>query len=345
MKDVVHKKIKLFILAIIILIVLCLMFINHFNNKLYVKVIEEKNNDEIIFSDVLDIEEEIIADNTIKKEKNKINLSNIDINVKINDEYKEKYIVSINDKMDIEIINLDVNYQLYYSIRNNEINTEYKEFNKYFLKNIDTPCKFNLYVKVVVGKLSKEYNIGEFNVYDIVYEHNSIKEENIEIGTIYNDDGSKYVNEDNTEYLYDDKEINNNIVIDNVESEEEIKSEENDNEENINLNGNIYVIEETDLNDFDITGHLYIDTEENVTIDKDILDSANLYSITIKNNNFTINNEKYYYETIDNQIKINNSNNEEVNINTIINNSTSKINENNELTILKDESNSSFNLN
>ena len=46
----------------------------------------------------------------------------------------------------------------------------------------------------------------------------------------------------------------------------------------------------------------------------------------------------------ENEIKINNSNTETVNIDDIIRNSDIKINELNELTIIKDEQSSSFNL-
>ena len=361
MNKLIHKKMKLFILAIIILIMLCILFINHYSNKLYVKI-DNSITEDIIISDIQNNEEEVIADSSVKVIKNKqtSNLKDIEVRIKINNEYKEECLVSVNDKIDIEINNLEESYEVYYSIRNEELNTEYKFFENNFLSSIKTPSKFNLYIKVIVNKYSKEFDMGEFSLYDIVYEHSSIENnKDTEIGTIFNEDGSIYKNEDNSEYLYENKDINKNIVIDNIElveidskeeiiPEESLITEENFEEvvgKDVNLKGNIYVIEETDLTEFDITGHLYIETEGNITIDKDILTNSNLYSITISNSNFTINNESYYYECIENEIKINNSKNEEILIKDVLDNSKVEINENNELTIIKDEISSSFNLN
>lgn len=357
----VYKKIKLFILAIVILIMLCLLFINHYNKQLYVRI--DNSISDVLISDIPLIEEDVIVDSTVKVNKikrNKLNLDDVNIKIKINNEYKNEYLVSINDRVDIEVNNINKEYELYYSLRNDELVTEYKIFDSYFLNVIETPNKFNLYIKIVVGEVSKEFNLGEFSVYDIVYEYsNDIKEE-VEIGTIYNEDGTIYVNEDNTEYLYDDININQNIVIDNVEIQESdiigisdiecntnenvvIDSNELDNT-NIELKGNVYVVEGTNLNNIDVTGYLFIETDENIIIDKNILVDSEVHSITIISNNFTINNESYYYECDGNDITINNLQNEQKDINEIINASKVEVNENNELVITKDESSSSFNL-
>ena len=344
MNNVIHKKMKLFILAIIVLIMLCLVFINYYSKRVYVRIDNSINN--VIMSDIPSIDEDIIADNKIIKDKvNKnIDLNNIELNIKINNEYKLENLVSVDDIVEIEVNNINENYELYYSLKSDKLNTEYKKFDNNFLNNVTTPNKFNLYIKLVTKEYSKEINVGEFNVYDIVYEHNiNTVEENKEIGTVYDEDGTIHLNEDGSEYLYDDIEVNKNIVINNNENEtetleeieEDIKTEEE--KENINLKGNIYIVEETDLNDFDIMGYIYIETEENVNIENDIFNDSNIYSITIKNNNFTINNENYYYDSIENEIKISNSNNEEVAITDIINNSKAEINDENELVIIKDE--------
>ena len=343
---------KLFILAIIILIALCLLFLNHFNNKFYIRI--DNSIEENIISDIENIDDEIIiADNSIIKE-NKMNLDDIKINIKKNGIYKKDKIVSKNDLINIEIENINVNYKIYYSLKNENIITNYEIFTNDFLNKIDTPNKFNLYIKIVTNSNSKEFDLGEFKLYDIIYKHNSKNIEEVELGTIYNEDSSIYVNEDNSEYKYDDKEINQNIVIDNVQFEEqtnnpkeEIILEENEitdeMKQAVNLKGNIYVVEETDLTEIEITGHLIIDTEENIIIEENVLDIETIHSITVKSNNFTINNEKYSYEYNENELKINNSNNEIVNIQDIFSNSSAEINELNELTIIKDEQNSSFN--
>ena len=87
---------------------------------------------------------------------------------------------------------------------------------------------------------------------------------------------------------------------------------EEDTEENlegkatIKLNGNIYLVEKTDISELEMTGHLVIDTSEDVTFayENDKLFASNLYTITIKSKEFSLNGVKYTYEFVNGDIVI-----------------------------------------
>lgn len=341
MNKVIQKKMQLFILAIIILIMICLLCINHYKNTVFVSA----NKPELIVdnSDHIEIEHEDIVKAPVKK-KNNINLNKVKIKVKINNNENYSNILSVSDVIDIEVKNIKKRYKLYYKIVYENSETEYKLFNSNILKNIETPNEFKLKIKVVSSKKSKEFELGEFKIYDLVYEHNNELNEYVEVGNIINDDGTPYLNEDNSEYKYDNIEINKNIAIDNVDintTNEEILLE-NETEDKVKINGNIHIIEETNLEDFDLNGYLFIDTEENVTINENILNDSNIYSITIKNNSFTLNEKTYNYDNNSDEIKIFDNENNKVEIKDIINNSATEFNENKELVITKDEQCSSL---
>ena len=53
-------------------------------------------------------------------------------------------------------------------------------------------------------------------------------------------------------------------------------------------------MEKTDISNLEITGHLIIDTDEDIVYDKNKLE--NVYSITIKSKEFSLNGIKYTYE-------------------------------------------------
>ena len=305
-----------------------------------------------------EIPEEIKPEEELNEEvKEEIDLSEVDILLNINDiDYisnkDNTLLLSKSDKFDIKVSNIDYEYQVYYSLTGENDGIDYELFNKSILEDINTNNLYNLKIKVVVMDKYVEFDMGNISVYDIVY-INDGKEQKEPIGTIYNEDGTIYVPEDNDEYLYNDKDINKDIVIDNgdniissVTKEELDKEQDNevlnnttqtDNEVNIGeqteklteetidnntnkdkedkdsntnetdvkvkINGNIYLVEETDISNLEMTGYLIIDTSENITFDNyDVF--KNLYTITIRSKIFTLKNIKYTYEYNDNNIII-----------------------------------------
>lgn len=252
-----------------------------------------------------------------------IDLSEVDVVLSINgNDFKSNInntlLLSKSDKLNVKVLNIDYNYEVYYSLNDDEINN-YKLFNENILNDIDSTNAYNFKLKIVVKDKFVEFDLGKVSIYDIIYVNNG---EETEIGTIYNEDG--------TNYLYDDKEINKDIVIDDgnhiigkvidesISEEnsevivEETKEERNNNvndetnnDQNINeddvtikVNGNIYLVEETDISNLEMTGYLIIDTSENITLNiyNDKLLLSNLYSITIKSKEFSLNGNRYTYE-------------------------------------------------
>ena len=102
------------------------------------------------------------------------------------------------------------------------------------------------------------------------YDKNAELETDIVIGEIES--------ENETPYDYSDKEINKDIVIDNIYEEQEkvvketiINDEEiTENNATIKVNGNIYLVEKTDISELEMTGHLFIDTEEDIIFAQNI---------------------------------------------------------------------------
>ncbi|MBQ3020986.1 MAG: hypothetical protein IJD92_02025 [Bacilli bacterium] len=332
----------------------------------------------------------------------KIILDNVTLDVLVNDIKLEDFtnvLVSKTDLIDIKVNNIDYEYEIFYALKNSDI-VNYELFDKNMFSKTEAPNKYTLLIKVVVKDIEKIFEVGVFDVYDIVFVYDKEEEikEDIEIGTIYTEDETIYKNEDGSEYKYDNFEINNNIVIDNVEevitenkveitdenndikeetiendtlseeqeividtnieensntnlpdnendniasktesnsenniinenivgsnndinndlennTNEEENKEETNNDENlensatITLNGNIYLVEKTDISNLEINGYLIIDTSEDIIFknNEDKLDLSNIYSIIIKSKEFSINGTKYTYEFVDNKIII-----------------------------------------
>ena len=306
------------------------------NNVITDEVIDSKVEEGYIKFDVkhLSIYGIIATKTVIEDKKEKINLDNITINLKINDKIIENYsnmYISTSDKVSVVVNGLEVDYKLYYLLQNEEGTNSYVEFKEDLFSNIETLSKYKLSIKIDVDGEIKVFEIGTVNVFDIVfvYDKNEELKENIVVGTI--------VDESGVESTYKDKETNKDIVIDNIEKEEviieeninednEIKEEiliddveepdetssEEEKEENlddkatIKLNGNIYLVEKTDISELEMTGHLVIDTSEDITFayENDKLLTSNLYTITIKSKEFSLNGVKYTYEFIDGDIVI-----------------------------------------
>lgn len=271
------------------------------------EVVDEEPNEEI---------EEVVVD-----------LTNVQLDLMINEKVvtENNLYVKTSDKVGINVVGLDENveHKLYYLLQDKENKNIYLEFNSDMFKDITTPSTYKLFVKLEVNNVTKSFELATVNVYDevFIYDKNEEITEDIIIGEIKDDDGN--------ESTYLDKDTNMNIVIDNVTVEEEIEEtpaveietpevlpeenlgtdetlEEDTTEENtpvedlakIVLKGNIYLVEETDISELEMTGHLIIDTKENITFKENegLIDSSNLYTIYIKSQLFSINGVNYKYE-------------------------------------------------
>lgn len=303
------------------------------NNVITDEVIDSKVEEGYIKFDVkhLSIYGIIATKTVIEDKKEKINLDNITINLKINDKIIENYsnmYISTSDKVSVVVNGLEVDYKLYYLLQNEEGTNSYVEFKEDLFSNIETLSKYKLSIKIDVDGEIKVFEIGTVNVFDIVFVYDKDEElkEDIVVGTI--------VDENGVESTYVDKETNKDIVIDSVEEELEENVENNveikenkvieaadeniDNSKNeeleknlddmatVKLNGNIYLVEKTDISKLEMTGHLIIDTSEDITFayENDKLLTSNIYTITIKSKEFSLNGIKYTYEYVDGDIVI-----------------------------------------
>ena len=305
------------------------------NNVISDEVIESKIEDDYIKFDVKHLSKYgIIATKAIVEEEKEevIDLTKVSLDVKINDELVSdtNIYVSTTDKVGVVVKDLDKEYKLYYLLQNEENTNTYQEFNGYLFKDIETPSTYKLSIKLEVEGEVKVFEIGTVNVFDIVfvYDKNEDITSDIVVGTIIDESG--------IESTYENMETNKDIVIDNVI--EEIVEDENINEDDelkddlpidsgeetdgtniedekdedledkatIKLNGNIYLVEKTDISELEMTGHLVIDTSEDITFayENDKLLTSNLYTITIKSKEFSLNGTKYTYEFVNGDIVI-----------------------------------------
>lgn len=221
-------------------------------------------------------------------------------------EGNNSYLVAKSDLMRYEIT-LDGNFDVEYLLTNENYNSGYLAFDSAMFESVPTPGVYKLNIKVTVNKNGKTnsriFEMGTFKVYDIVYQYdkNAPLTENVNIG--YDDELP--------DYTYDDVEKNENIAIDNITSETVVASED---DVAINLYGNIYLVEETDITKLKMTGYLTIDTNENITSLPTNFD--NIKTITIKSKEFMLNGQKYTYDYSNATLTIKkvelNENNEEV---------------------------------
>ena len=253
----------------------------------------------------------IIATKKEVVEEKVVDLTNVKVDVKINDVVLEdttNILLDSDDKMDLVVGNIDENidYEVYYGLK--ALNAEEFEYKLYEDKiELEKSNKYRLFVKISSGENFKTFEIGNIGLYDEVYVYDQNEEltKNVVIGSF----------EDKPEYEFDSVLDNKNIVIDFVEKVEEqdnneITTNENDNTNNINnetintsatisVNGNIYLVEKTDISELQMTGYLFIDTNENILFgktDTNQLSTSSLYSIIIRSKEFTLNGDKYTYE-------------------------------------------------
>jgi len=269
---------------------------------------------------------------TKKVVKEDIDLSDVKVIMQINDSVlvsgmEDEYgytdaIFEKNSEVKAILDGIDCSYQLYYSLKNDSEIIDYKLFDKNIFVNMTNGNKYTLTFKVVVGNVSKEIIMGDFTIYDEIFRYDKSEEleESIVVGEIA----------DKPDYDYSDKDINKDIVIDYVETPP-VNGEDNSNSDNattsttittndnitssgdlgsigtdgvisenatIKINGNIYLVEKTDISELEMTGYLYIDTAENIIFAQDeekiLLDG--LYSVTIRSKEFMLNGNKYSYE-------------------------------------------------
>ena len=259
------------------------------------KIIEEYNTS--IYDDYIEFTTNHLSTFGIIGTK-KIDIEDINIEVYKNGKLinNDNNYVSKNDLFDIKLDKSIKNYKIYYALTNDLEFIDYQELKNDLFSNLDVPKKYNLLIKLVINNEYKIYDMGTYNIYDMVYS-NSNNEDNI--GKLYDKDGKELKNEDGNDYTYDDKNINNDIVV----------KKDNDNLDDkaiVKIFGNVYLVEKTDISNLFITGNLVIDTNEDIITKNEIneLDYNNIYSITIKNKEFMINGIKYTYELINGEIII-----------------------------------------
>ena len=228
----------------------------------------------------------------------KIDIEDINIEVYKNGKLinNDNNYVSKNDLFDIKLNKSIKDYKIYYALTNDLEFIDYQELKNNLFSNLDDTKKYNLLIKLVINNEYKIYDMGTYNIYDIVYS-NSNNEDNI--GKLYDKDGKELKNEDGNDYTYDDKNINNDIVV-------KKDSDNLDDKAIVKIFGNVYLVEKTDISNLFITGNLVIDTNEDIITKNEIneLDYNNIYSITIKNKEFMINGIEYTYELINGEIII-----------------------------------------
>jgi len=234
-----------------------------------------------------------------------VDLSKVTVDVKVNDEVVENVnhiLLEKEDKVELVLNNLGKDCEVYYGLR--AVGEEDFTYEKYEGSiKLEDAVNYKLFVKVSYVENAKLFEVGNIGLYDEVFEYdkNAQIEEDIIVGEIES--------ENETPYDYKDKDINKDIVIDNTTEEnvEEIVQETEivngeeitENNVTIKVNGNIYLVEKTDISELEMTGHLFIDTDEDIIFtqnidEKIILD--NLYSVTIRSKEFTLNGNKYSYE-------------------------------------------------
>ena len=222
-----------------------------------------------------------------KQTEEVVDLTNVKVNLSLNNNIinsNDRIIVSKDDIININILNLDKEYKVYYALRSSDVNSV-DTYNLYDSKidvsGLEPTKKYNIIVKVVVGNTNAVFELNEINSYDIVYMNDGSKEETV--GEIRDNE--------NNEIDYSKVEENKDIAV------KDITSEELENKAEINIKGNVYLVDKIDLSNLNITGYLYIDTDKEIsTKDKKTIDMANIYKVTILSNKFTLNGVNYEYE-------------------------------------------------
>jgi len=233
----------------------------------------------------------------VEEEKEIVDLSKVTVDIKVNDEV----VVDVNnillekeDKVELVVNNINDDCNVEYGLRATGV--EEFTYEKYDgTIELEDGVKYKLFVKVSYVENYEVFELSNIGLYDKVFEYNKNAEleKDIVIGE-----------------LKENKEDNMDIVIDNITEKVEeygkdnsIMNNDESNLENnngtaiVNVNGNIYLVEETDISKLQMTGYLYVDTSENITFAEDdgiVLDG--LYSLTIRSKEFSLNGKMYSYE-------------------------------------------------
>lgn len=233
-----------------------------------------------------------------------VDLTNVIVDVLQNGNVvKEQSVVaSVNDVIDVRVNNITSEYKVYYALKNdiNKDNLEYKEFVSGTIFNGNTPNKVTLSIKIVSLNTEKVFELNEFNIYDVVYNYDRNSEEK------KYDENNNEVQPSIGEVKEDNKDLKNvddnqNIVVKDVTGENVTLDKEK--QATININGNAYLVDKTDITNMKFNGYLVIDTDKEIKFE-DKIDMSGLYQITIKSKEFDFNGIKYTYEIIDGKVVI-----------------------------------------
>jgi len=246
----------------------------------------------------------------VEEEKEIVDLSKVTVDIKVDGEVVKNVnniLLTKEEKVELVVNNNNEDCNIEYGLRptGNDTETNALDYKKYegTLELVDG-INYSLVVKVTYGENNKIFELGKIGLYDVVFKYNK----NVQL------EGEVVIGE-----LKDNKEDNLDIVIDNItETVEETGNDistTNNAESNVvntdgtavvNVNGNIYLVEETDISKLKMTGYLYIDTNENIEFAKNgnSIDLDGLYSLTIRSKEFMLNGDKYSYEYIDGDLVI-----------------------------------------
>ena len=240
-----------------------------------------------------------IKNNTINNDKQdevneQIDLSKVQVELYQNNSLISNSVdvlASVNDDISIKVLNVDSNasYKVYYAFRNDYQDLEYLELsNTKIFNSVNTPNKFKLLVKLVINDSEKVYELNTFNIYDKVFLYDKNKEidSDITVGEKGLDNNFEDIKENENIAIKEETKDNQSEIVDEVE-----------NNYKITVNGNIYLVDETDISDLEMNGYLYINTDKEITF-SDIegkLDTKGLYEIRINTKYFKINGVTYTY--------------------------------------------------
>ena len=297
-----------------------IVYIND-NNEISSEVFESKVSEDYIEFNTTHLSMfGIIGTKKIEAEdKVVVDLSKATIDVKVNGEVVNNVtniLLKKDDKVELVVNNISENVEVYYGLRPTGMeNFEYQKYDG--TVNLDNGINYTLFVKVLYGENNRLFEVGKIGLYDVVYEYdkNAELKGNVIIGELNSDKNNNLnvvidnVNEEvkkEASAVTSEGVINNNELNSNVTTTNSEKQNISNNSATITINGNIYLVEETDISELKMTGYLYIDTEENIIFNKDangiVLDG--LYNLTIRSKVFTLNGNKYTYEYKDEGIVI-----------------------------------------
>ena len=223
--------------------------------------------------------------NTKEEESEDINLDNVNVKIAFNNENVEDnntIYSTLTDTVSIKVSGID-DYKLYYGLQDKDENMVYREYtSSTIFKDITAYSEFKLFVKVVIGKQYKIFELNTFKIYDYIYLYDK-----------NNPEEPGYTSEETVNYLLKD------VTVEDEEKKETNLDPEKDTI--INIEGNIYVVEKADLSELQMKGTLYIDTKDRINLgtitkeEQELISSKELDKIVIMNGYFNLNGIDYKY--------------------------------------------------